>query len=128
MEPRWRMRVFVLVVLSVLGGFAVAVPASAVPGITKCGTVSGASWAEPGTTKTGKTYTVTTFKYSCSSAKKAVPGLTAQTIKRTQGQREFAPHPPKGMTCPANPDNNDHAYSGHCSKGTSLFDWGPAGG
>ena len=128
MEPRWRTRVLVVFVLSVIGGFAVAVPASAIAGPTNCGTVSGATWAEPGTTKTGKTYKVSTYKYSCSSAKKLVPGLTAQTINRKEGQREFAPHPPKGMTCPANPDNNDHAYSGHCSKGTSFFDWRPAGG
>jgi hypothetical protein len=128
MEPRWPTRALVEFMLSVLGGFAVAVPASAITGLTNCGTVRGATWAEPGTTKTGKTYKVSTYKYSCSSAKKLVPGLTAQTINRKQGQRDFAPHPPKGMTCPANRDNNNHAYSGHCSKGTSLFEWKPAGG
>ncbi len=128
MERRWPTRVLVTFMLSVLGGFAVAAPASAVAGLANCGTVSGGPWSEPGTTKTGKTYKVSTYKYSCSSAKKLVPGITAQTIKRKQGQRDFAPHPPKGMTCPANPDNNDHAYSGHCSKGTSSFQWEPAGG
>jgi hypothetical protein len=127
MEPRRPARVLVAFMLSVLGGFAVAAPASAIAGLTNCGTVSGAAWAEPGTTKTGKTHQVTTFKDSCSSAKKLVPGLTAQTVSK-KGGRDYAPHPPKGMTCPANGDNNNHAYSGHCSKGTSVIDWRPAGG
>jgi hypothetical protein len=128
MGPHWPTRVLLTSMLIVLGGFAFAAPASAAGGLTNCGTVSGAKWSEPGTTKTGTTYKVTTYKYSCSSAKHLVAGLTAQTIIRKQGQRDFAPHPPKGMTCPANPDNNNHAYSGHCSKGASLFEWGPPGG
>jgi hypothetical protein len=127
METRRPTRVIVACMLSVLGGFAVAAPASAAAGLTKCGTVSGATWSDPGTTKTGKTYTVSTYKYSCSAAKKLVPGLTAQTINPKQGKLDYAPRPPKGMSCPANPDNNNHAFSGHCSKGTALFEWSPPG-
>jgi hypothetical protein len=114
--------------VSALGTFAVATPASAQSLEKNCGTVSGAKFAEPGTTKTGTSYTVLTYKYSCSSAKKLVPALTAQTIARKAGRRDVAPHPPKGTSCFVNPDNNDHAYSGHCSKGTSLFEWKPVGG
>jgi hypothetical protein len=94
-----------------------------------CATVTGPKWSEPGTTKTGTRYAVTTLNFSCETADKLVPGLAGQKIKRTSGSREVVPKPPAGDTCPANPDNNDHAYSGHCQTATAVtFSWEPAGG